>query len=69
MLYVTHIQNQEVSETLTYLLIHTYGSSISDKVKYFDCPIKIEVPTPHKSSEFIKAFALPLETTSLDGVW
>ena len=30
---------------------------------------KIEVPTPHILSKFIKIFALPLETTSLDGVW
>ena len=29
---------------------------------------KIEVPT-HILSKFIKIFALPLETTSLDGVW
>ena len=32
-------------------------------------PSKIKVPTPHKLPEFIKAFALPLEPTSLDGVW
>ena len=40
MLYVTHIQNQEVSGTLTNLLPHTYGLSIFDKVKYFDYLIK-----------------------------
>ena len=40
MLYVTHIHNQEVSGTATCLLAHTHGSSIFDKVKYFDYLIK-----------------------------
>ena len=40
MLYVTHIYNQEVSGSPTYLLAHAHDSSIFDKVKYFDCIIK-----------------------------
>ena len=40
MLYIIHIHNQEVIGTPTYLLAHTHGSSIFNKVKYFDYLIK-----------------------------
>ena len=39
-LYVIHIYYQEVSVTPTCLLAHIHGSSIFNKVKYFDYLIK-----------------------------
>ena len=68
MLYVTHIHNQEVSETLTCLLAHTHGSSIFDKVKYFDYLIKNRRTISSMPALIHKCICLPLETNSLDGV-
>ena len=70
MLYVTHIQNQEVSGTPTNLLGHTHMIHLYlIKSNILTISSKIKVPSSQCLLESINAFAFPLETNSLDGMW
>ena len=64
----TYITKKLVELSLIFLHIHMVHLYLI-KSNVLTIPSKIEVSTSHKLSEFIKVFALPVETTSLDGVW